>query len=76
MVDLPGAVTIERPRVEVISDYIVRGDGARLQILSNMIDGGTLRLHIHDTVEFDRAPAALDMVLTKHVHGKVALEIK
>ncbi|MEN3294959.1 MAG: hypothetical protein V7642_4212 [Burkholderiales bacterium] len=76
MVDLPGAVTVERPLVEIISDYVVRGDGARLQIVTRMIDGGSLRLHIHDTFEFERAPVALDTVLTKHVHGKVALDIK
>ncbi|MDB5770322.1 MAG: hypothetical protein JWM42_696 [Burkholderia sp.] len=76
MVDLPGAVTIDRPRVEIISDYVVRADAARLKVLAGMIDGGTLELKIHDTVEFERAPVALDMVLTKHVHGKVALEIK
>jgi NADPH2:quinone reductase len=76
MVDLPGSVTVERPLVEVISDYVVRADAARLKVLAGMIDGGTLQLTIHDTVEFERAPVALDMVLTKHVHGKVALEIK
>jgi NADPH:quinone reductase-like Zn-dependent oxidoreductase len=54
----------------------VRGDGVRLQMITRMIDGGSLRLHIHDTVEFERAPVALDMVLTKHVHGKVALDIR
>jgi NADPH:quinone reductase-like Zn-dependent oxidoreductase len=76
MVDLPGAVTIERPLVEIISDYVVRADAARLKTIADLIDGGKLALHIHDTVEFERAPVALDMVLTKHVHGKVALEIK
>jgi NADPH:quinone reductase-like Zn-dependent oxidoreductase len=76
MVDLPGAVSVDRPNVEIISDYVVRGDGARLQLLSRMIDGGTLQLAIHDIVAFERAPDALDMVLTKHVRGKVVLEIK
>jgi NADPH:quinone reductase-like Zn-dependent oxidoreductase len=69
-------VTIERPLVEVISDYVVRADAARLKIIAGMIDDGRLQLKIHDTVEFAHAPVALDMVLTKHVHGKVALEIK
>jgi NADPH:quinone reductase-like Zn-dependent oxidoreductase len=76
MVDLPGSVTVERPLVEVISDYVVRADAARLKIVADMIDSGKLQLKIHDIVEFERAPVALDMVLTKHVHGKVALEIK
>lgn len=30
MVDLPGAVLVRRPGVEIIADYVVRGDGARL----------------------------------------------
>jgi NADPH:quinone reductase-like Zn-dependent oxidoreductase len=75
MVDLPGAVSIDRDRVEIISDYIVRGDGARLAQLARLFDEGGLQLAIHDTVAFIDAPDALDMVLTKHVRGKVVLEI-
>jgi hypothetical protein len=75
MVDLPGMVSVERPGVEVITDYVVRGDGVRLRLLAQMIDNGLLQLAIHDFVPFVRAPEALDMVLTKHVRGKVVLEI-
>jgi NADPH2:quinone reductase len=75
MVDLPGTVNVERPGVEVITDYVVRSDGARLRLLSQMIDNGLLQLAIHDVVPFVRAQEALDMVLTKHVRGKVVLEI-
>ncbi len=75
MVDLPGSVSVERPRVEIISDYVVRGNGARLAQLASLFDEGGLQLAIHDTVPFIDAQDALDMVLTKHVRGKVVLEI-
>lgn len=75
MVDLPGAVSVERPRVEIISDYVVRGDGARLAQVTRMFDDGVLQLAIHDIVPFAEAQDALDMVLTGHVRGKVVLEI-
>ena len=29
MVDLPGAASVRRPGVEIMSDYVVRGDGVR-----------------------------------------------
>jgi NADPH:quinone reductase-like Zn-dependent oxidoreductase len=75
LVDLPGTITVERPGVAIISDYVVRGDGARLAELAKLFDNGGLQLAIHDTVAFIDAPDALDMVLTKHVRGKVVLEI-
>jgi NADPH:quinone reductase-like Zn-dependent oxidoreductase len=76
MVDLPGTVTVKRPDVEVVSDYVVRGDGDRLGIVTRMIDGGVLQLVVQDIFQFNHAPDALDMVLNKHVRGKVALEIQ
>jgi NADPH:quinone reductase-like Zn-dependent oxidoreductase len=75
LVDLPGSITVDRPGVEIISDYVVRGNGARLAELAKLFDDGGLQLAIHDTVAFTDAPDALDMVLTKHVRGKVVLEI-
>jgi NADPH:quinone reductase-like Zn-dependent oxidoreductase len=75
MVDLPGAVSVQRPGVEIISDYVVRGNGARLADLSQRFDRGALRLVIHEIVPFDEAQRALDLVLTRHVRGKVVLEI-
>jgi NADPH:quinone reductase-like Zn-dependent oxidoreductase len=75
LVDLPGSITVDRPGVEIISDYVVRGNGARLAELAKLFDDGGLQLAIHDTVAFADAPDALDMVLTKHVRGKVVLEI-
>jgi NADPH:quinone reductase-like Zn-dependent oxidoreductase len=75
MVDLPGAVSVERPRVEIISDYVVRGDGARLAQVTRMFDDGVLQLAIHDIVPFAEARKALDMVLAGHVRGKVVLKI-
>ena len=40
-----------------------------------MIDDGDLTVHIQDTLPFDQAPKALELVLSKHVHGKIALRI-
>jgi NADPH:quinone reductase-like Zn-dependent oxidoreductase len=53
----------------------VRGNGARLAQLARLFDDGGLQLAIHDTVPFIEAQDALDMALTKHVRGKVVLEI-
>jgi NADPH:quinone reductase-like Zn-dependent oxidoreductase len=74
MVDLPGAVSVQRPGVEIISDYVVRGDGARLSDLTRRFDRGALRLVIHEIVPFAEAQRALDLVLTRHVRGKVVLK--
>jgi NADPH:quinone reductase-like Zn-dependent oxidoreductase len=75
MVDLPGSVSAERPRVEIISDYVVRGNGARLAQLAKLFDDGGLQLAIHDTLPFTEAQDALAEVLTKHARGKVVLKI-
>jgi NADPH:quinone reductase-like Zn-dependent oxidoreductase len=75
MVDLPGSVTVDRPRVEIISDYVVRGNGARLAQLASLFDDSGLQLAIHDIVPFADAQDALDMVLTRHVRGKVVLQL-
>jgi NADPH:quinone reductase-like Zn-dependent oxidoreductase len=75
MVDLPGAVSAERPGVAIVSDYVVRGNGARLAQLARLFDDGGLQLAIHDTVPFAEAPDALELVLNKHVRGKVVLQI-
>jgi NADPH:quinone reductase-like Zn-dependent oxidoreductase len=75
VVDLPGSISAARPGVRVISDYIVQGNGARLELLSRLIDDGRLRLEFHKAVPFEHAPDALAMVLGKHVRGKVALAI-
>jgi NADPH2:quinone reductase len=76
VVDLPGSISAVRSGVRIVSDYVVQGNGARLGLLSRMIDGGHLRVEIHKVFPFERAPEALDMVLGKHVRGKVALEIR
>lgn len=75
VVDLPRTISIKRPGVEIDSDFMVHGDGARLRLLSRMIDDLPIRVEIHDLVPFERAPEALDEVLGKHVRGKVALAI-
>lgn len=75
MVDLPGAVSVQRPGMRIISDYVVRGNGARLADLTRWLDSGALRLVIHELVPFDEAQRALDLVLAHHVRGKLVLNI-
>jgi NADPH:quinone reductase-like Zn-dependent oxidoreductase len=76
MVDLPGSITARRPDVRIDTDYVVRGDGARLQLVSDLIDAGTLRVEVIEEIPFERAPDALEKVLSKHVVGKIALKIR
>jgi NADPH:quinone reductase-like Zn-dependent oxidoreductase len=75
MVDLPGAVSVQRPGVDIISDYVVRGNGARLADVTRLFDAGRLRLVIQKVHPFNEAQRALDLVLTRHVRGKVVLKI-
>jgi NADPH:quinone reductase-like Zn-dependent oxidoreductase len=75
MVDLPGAVSVQRPGVDIISDYVVRGNGVRLADLTQLFDTGALRLAIHEVCPFDEAQRALGLALTHHLRGKVVLKI-
>jgi NADPH:quinone reductase-like Zn-dependent oxidoreductase len=75
MVDLAGAVSVDRPAVEIISNHVMRGNGARLAELARLFDDGALQVAIHDMVPFADARDALDEVLTGHVRGKVVLRI-
>jgi NADPH:quinone reductase-like Zn-dependent oxidoreductase len=75
MVDLAGSVSVNRPAVEIISDHVVRGNGARLAELARLFDDGALQVALHDIVPFADAQDALDEVLTGHVRGKVVLRI-
>lgn len=75
MVDLPGAVSVQRPGVDIMSDYIVHGNHARLADVTRRFDSGALRLAIQEVVPFDEAQRALDLVLARHVRGKVVLKI-
>jgi NADPH2:quinone reductase len=74
VVDLPGAITGSHVGVRLIADYVVRGDGVRLAKVSTLVDQG-LRLEVQPPIAFELAPRALDLVLGKHVRGKVVLEI-
>jgi NADPH:quinone reductase-like Zn-dependent oxidoreductase len=76
MVDLPGTLAEAPPGVEVISDYVVRGDGARLARIARMVDDGALKLTVEDVLPFEQAPQALERVLTKRVRGKLALRVQ
>jgi NADPH:quinone reductase-like Zn-dependent oxidoreductase len=75
MVDLPGAVSVQRPGVDIVADYVVRGDGVRLAQVTRLFDDGSLRLTVHEIVPFADAQRALDTVLTRHVRGKVVLDM-
>ena len=75
MVDLTGSATAGRSGVRVIRDYVVRADGDRLATITQMIDDGHLMVEIQQVVPFDRAPAALELVQSKHVRGKIVLGI-
>jgi NADPH2:quinone reductase len=76
MVDLTGSVSVDRPAVEIISNHVVRGNGARLAALARLFDDGALQVAMHDIVPFADAQDALDEVLTGHVRGKVVLRIR
>jgi NADPH2:quinone reductase len=76
MVDLSGSVSVDRPAVKIISDHVVRGNGARLAALARLFDDGALQVAMHDIVPFADAQDALDEVLTGHVRGKVVLRIR
>jgi NADPH:quinone reductase-like Zn-dependent oxidoreductase len=75
MVDLPGSLEGAALGIHVDSDYVVRADGERLARIARMIDAGELRVHVEDTLPFERAPQALERVLQKHVRGVLALEV-
>jgi len=59
--------------VTVISDYVVKADSLRLELLAAMVDAGTLRLEMQKVFAFENAPEALDLVLGHHVRGKVSI---
>jgi NADPH:quinone reductase-like Zn-dependent oxidoreductase len=75
MVDLTGSVTTKRPDVFIDAEYVVEANAERLTQLARMIDNGNLMVHIQDILPFEEAPRALELVLTKHVHGKIGLRI-
>ncbi len=75
MVDLTGSATAERPGVRVIKDYVVRADGDRLASITRMIDAGHLRVEVEQVFPFETRPAALELVQSKHVRGKIVLGI-
>lgn len=75
MVDLPGSVSVMRSGVRVDTEYVVRADADRLTRLARMIDDGRLTVEIQDIIPFERAADALEVVLARHVRGKVVLKI-
>jgi NADPH2:quinone reductase len=75
MLDLTGKVTRKPSDVEVIGDYVVEGDGARLELLTAMVDARRLELEVQQVFPFDQAPEALQTVLRGHVRGKIVIAI-
>ena len=75
LLDLTGNVTRKPSNVEVIGDYVVKGDGQRLAQLTAMVDAGRLELEVQQVFAFDQAPEALQTVLRGHVCGKIVIEI-
>jgi NADPH:quinone reductase len=47
-----------------------------LRRLAAHLDDGTLTLHLHDTVDLDQAPGALQTLATTHVQGKLAIRVQ
>jgi len=47
-----------------------------LRRLAALLDDGTLRVHVHDTFELDRAAEALQALAIEHVRGKVAISVR
>jgi NADPH:quinone reductase-like Zn-dependent oxidoreductase len=78
LLDLTGAISARRPDVRVDVGHVARGDGARLNLISDLIDGGILRVEIEpiNIIPFEQAPKALDRALTGQVPGKIALKIR
>ena len=75
MVGLPGAISARRPDVESISNDVVRGNGARLADATRLLDIGALRLVFHEIAPLVEAQRALDLVLARHVRGKIVLKL-
>jgi NADPH:quinone reductase-like Zn-dependent oxidoreductase len=46
-----------------------------LERLARLLGDGTLRVHIQDTYEIARAPAALTALATTHTQGKLAIRV-
>lgn len=75
MVDLTGSASLERPGVRVETDYVVRADAARLARLARLIDDRQLAVEVQEVIPFEDVPRALAVIRTKHVRGKIVLEI-
>lgn len=75
MIDLTGSVSVSRPGVRIDSDYVARGDGARLERVAQMINAGRVGVVFQAVLPFERAPEALALTLDKHVRGKIGLRM-
>jgi NADPH:quinone reductase-like Zn-dependent oxidoreductase len=48
---------------------------ANLDRVSQLLDGGTLKVPVQDTYELDRAAEALQALATTHTQGKLAIRV-
>lgn len=75
MVDLTGSATLERPSVDINTEYVVRADARRLGVIAQMIDDGNLAVEIQEIMPLESVAKALESVLNRHVRGKIVLKI-
>jgi NADPH:quinone reductase-like Zn-dependent oxidoreductase len=53
----------------------VRPDGAELEELAELVDGGQLVVHLHEVVPLEEAARAHELLEQGHVRGKVVLRV-
>ena len=76
--DAAPTVRADLPDPTAAADGLVVRVGAsedNLRRLAALLDDGTLRVHIHDTFELDRATDALQTLATEHFRGKLAISV-
>ena len=68
----PNSAAGEGPgRTNVMSDPSTEN----LERLAQLLDAGTLKIHIQDSYELDRAPEALQALGSAHTRGKLAISV-
>lgn len=68
----PNSAAGEGPgRTNVLSDPSTEN----LERLAQLLDAGTLKIHIQDSYELDRAPEALQALGSTHTRGKLAIRV-
>ena len=47
-----------------------------LRRLTELLDAGTLKVHIHQTFDIDHAADALQTLAASHVRGKIGIRVR